>query len=342
MLVYHPAMKHCLCLVTFAFLVAQSFGASDTAKQEEAITLLQQAVSKTNIFDLPSFAMKADVQIEEHGKLVDGTYQLLWNGQDQWKQEVRFPGYREVQIGGKGTVWVQRSAGFVPSSVYRLHEALGFGSSVGSAGSESLVRLALTPKSTVKKTSERKEHGEKFTCVEIENERKRSSEICVHNSSGVLARGPYYADGDLQPVGGKVFPRLLSTGHDSKTMAKVVVTDLSTPAQFPTDAFIPPTGASPQAGCMNPIPPRLVRSQSPDFPSSSRLQHHEGTVAFDVAIGIDGVPRIRKLVETPGLEDLETSSLHAISQWRYEPALCDGRAVASETLIQVNFTLSSF
>src|SRR5580704_3068604 len=98
-------MKRCMYLVMLVAVCRTPLKCSDADKQKAIISRLEQAVAKTNIFDLPSFAMKANAQIEEHGKLVDGTYQLLWNGPDEWKQEVIFPGYREVQIGGKGTVW---------------------------------------------------------------------------------------------------------------------------------------------------------------------------------------------------------------------------------------------
>jgi hypothetical protein len=100
----------------------------DAAKQQEGIKKIEQAVTHTNIFELPSFEMKASVQIATQGKLTDGTYQLLWNGPAQWREEIRFPGYTEVQVGGNGTVSIQRSTAFLPLRIYHLHAALGFGS----------------------------------------------------------------------------------------------------------------------------------------------------------------------------------------------------------------------
>jgi len=112
-------MKRCVFLLGMVALWLQPVGASnDTSKQQEAIKKIEQAVAKTNIFELPSFQMKANVQIEAKGKLVDGSYQLLWNGPDQWREEIHFPGYTELQVGGKGTVWVQRSTDFYPLRIY--------------------------------------------------------------------------------------------------------------------------------------------------------------------------------------------------------------------------------
>jgi hypothetical protein len=161
MLFYNAPMKRCICLIVMIFVLAQFLSASDTAKQQEAITRLEQAVSKTNIFELPSFGMKADVLLDNYGKKIVGTYQLLWNGPDQWREGISVPGYSEVEIGGKGKIWLQRSSDFIPFPIHNLRQALGFGSNVSSPRSSLLVQLGLTSKDTVKKTTERKERGDK-------------------------------------------------------------------------------------------------------------------------------------------------------------------------------------
>lgn len=137
-------------------LALQLIHASDeTAKQQEAIHKIEQAIARTNIFELPSFQMKADVQIETQGKLVDGSYELLWNGPAQWREEIRLPGYTEVQVGGNGTVWTQRTTDFHPLSIYNLHKALRFESGAAASRSASLVQSPLTPKDKVKKVHQR-------------------------------------------------------------------------------------------------------------------------------------------------------------------------------------------
>jgi len=132
-------MKSCIWLIILSFALGQSLIASDADQQQEAIVRLEQAISKTDIFELPSFVMKADVQIEDHGKMVSGTYELLWNGPDHWREQISVPGYSEVQTGGKEVVWVQRSTDFIPVPIYALRQALGFGPSAGSPQSMSLV-----------------------------------------------------------------------------------------------------------------------------------------------------------------------------------------------------------
>jgi TonB family protein len=329
-------------LVPMVVLWLLPLHASDNAvKKEEAIKKIEQAVAKTNIFELPSFVMKADVQIASQGKIEDGTYQLLWNGPDQWREDIRFPNYTEVQVGGKGTVWIQRSTDFYPLLIYELHSALGFGSGEASSGypSGSLVQSVLTPKDTIKKVRERKEHGEKQTCIEFEDEAKRSAETCVNENTNTLVRGPWYVEKDIQPVGGgRVYPRLLAFVEDGKTVAKVSVTEFTAPVQFQANSFTPPAGVSPSAGCMNPAPFRLTKWIMPQYPQTAREQHVQGLVALDMWVGLNGIPRIRKVVAHAS-SDLEQSTVSTIQEWRYEPATCNGKPVEIETVMWVNYTL---
>jgi TonB family protein len=330
--------RHLLILAFCALPPSLLSASSDTPKQQEVMSQLQQATAKANIFDLPAFSLKANVQVEVRGKMVDGTYQLLWNGPNQWKTQVTLPGYDEVQVGGKGTIWVRRSTEFIPSPIFNLYQALGFGSSSVPAGS-SLVLLDFSQKDIVKKRRERKEHGDRLTCFETESE-VRHAEFCLNDSTGTIVRSPSsFADDDLQPIGEKLFPRKVSYLLDRRLAATAVITEITIVSQFPPEAFNPPAGIAPQEGCMNPTPPHLIKKVAPEYPPNARAQRVQGTVRTDVVIGIDGVPRIRKVVESPS-PDLESSSTRAIEGWRYDPATCSGTPVPVSTLLQVNYTLS--
>lgn len=335
------AMNSCLVFALIASS-AIALNPSDPKNPQEAVARLQQAVSRTNIFELPSFVMKAKVQIELKGKMVDGTYQLLWNGEDQWREEILLPEYAEIQVGGKGMLWVKRNTNFIPLRIYNIHEALGFGSGVAGAGAlhtGSLVRLSLPPDVKVKKTHGRTIHGEALTCTEIADEQESSSEVCVSDRSGTLVRGTTYLDKDLQPAGTKLFPRSLSFLDNGTTVASVVVTDFETPVQIPAEVFKAPEGAQGSPGCMNPEPFQLLKRRTPEYPESARRLRTQGIVAIDVSIGSDGVPRIGKVVESPS-PDLAQSSLRAFRDWRYRPARCGDQPVDVETILETRYSLS--
>jgi hypothetical protein len=315
-------MKLCAVLSAVVFLWLQPlFASDDAAKKQDAMTKIEQAVAKTNIFDLPSFEMKAKVEIETQGKSLEGSYELSWNGPSQWREEIKFPGYAEVQVGGRGNLWLQRSTDFLPLRIYDLHSALGFASStVGSLGasSGSLVQLPYGWRDTARKIRQHGERGEVQTCVEYENDLKRSLEICMDENSGVLYRDPVsYQGKDIQPVGGeKEYPRSLSFMEDGKPVAKVTITELVTPAHFQANTFDAPAGISARPGCMNPVSARLVKKVNPEYPQTAVHHRTQGLVAVDAMIGVDGVPRLGKLASHTDPE-LERTSLDAIKGWRF-------------------------
>ena len=332
--------KAAILIIAAATLLPNFLISSDTPSQKEAIAQLESAISKTNIFELPSFVMRADIEIENNGKSFSGKYLLLWNGPQQWREEISLPGYHEIQVGGKGVISVFRNADFAPLGVYNLHRALGFGGAMQGIERPSFVQIGLGMKDVLKKTREHKEHGEKIRCFAFEDAQNKTSERCQNPTSGFIDRGVDYSDSDFQPLGGKMFPRVMSIKQDGKTVAKANITSLTLSPDFPLNIFTPPDKASQQPGCMNPDPPRLVKKVSPQYPQAAREARVEGSVMTIVSIGTDGVPKIVKVVESAN-RDLESASLSAIREWRYEPAMCGGQAVPQETVLQINYTLSS-
>src|SRR6266566_1814873 len=105
-------MKRYLLLV-FLLLTHSTLAASGKANRE-GTDLVEQAAAKANIFELPSFEMKASIRIDNKGNPLDGSYMLLWNGPEQWRQEISLPGYSEVTVGVKGVVFLKRSTDFIP------------------------------------------------------------------------------------------------------------------------------------------------------------------------------------------------------------------------------------
>ena len=207
-------MKRLRFLVSVLAVFPTLLHASDAPGREEAVKKIEQAVSKTNIFALSSFRMKANVQIESHGKPLNGTYQMLWNGPDQWREEMRFPGYEETLVGGKDTVWIQRSTDFIPLQIFRVHAALGFGFVTPFSDSESLTQYHLTPNDRFKKARTRKRHGQQLSCFEFERQDKRTTEICLNDANDTITRQSPYEDNDFQGTGEKMFPRSLSYSED--------------------------------------------------------------------------------------------------------------------------------
>jgi|SRR6266853_5783728 len=159
-------------------LFAATLAVADHDTESEGKTLIQQAAEKMNIFALPGFQMTANVTVDNSGKPLEGSYQLLWNGPEKWREEISFPGYSETRVGGKGVVFLKRSTNF--------------------------------SKEKIKKIRQRKKNGSQMKCAEVANPEKHSREVCVDDASGAVVRQQPWEDKDFKPIGTKLFPRFLS------------------------------------------------------------------------------------------------------------------------------------
>jgi TonB family protein len=81
--------------------------------------------------------------------------------------------------------------------------------------------------------------------------------------------------------------------------------------------------------------PILVYRVNPQYPSAARNARVQGSVALHAVIGSDG--SIQQLRVLSGHPLLLTAAIEAVKKWRYRPCLLDGKPVAVETDIRVNF-----
>ena len=315
------AMNH---TVLAALLLIPLLSTSDRTSEGQEI--IEQARSKSDVSELSSFTMKANVKIENHGQFIAGQYALLWNGPDQWREEISFRGFDQIRVGGLGTVALKRDLDFLPMRVYQLQRALGYGRE----------GLTLRTDEGIKKVRTRKVNGIEVKCAEITS-KAFTREICV-DDSGALIRDHPFVDKEFVPLGARIFPHFLSYVEEGKTVAEAEVTELKTTEPLPSSTFEVPAGAVSKPSCLNPMGGRLVRKVAPSYPDSERRAHVEGTVSIYAVIGMDGSLHDLRVVSgvSPGLNK---ASLDAVQQWHYEPYTCQNKPVEVESLIQVNYSL---
>jgi len=84
---------------------------------------------------------------------------------------------------------------------------------------------------------------------------------------------------------------------------------------------------------------KIVYMLKPMYPPEAKAAGIEGTVVFHATINEEG--NIMHLQELSGADvALVEAARAAVSTWRYEPTLLNGRPVAVETRIDINFTLA--
>jgi TonB family protein len=77
----------------------------------------------------------------------------------------------------------------------------------------------------------------------------------------------------------------------------------------------------------------------PIYPKESRKRGEQGTVLLEVVIGSDGSIGEIKIIQHPGHERLVSAAIEAIRKARIEPAIEDGKAIASVVRVPFNFVL---
>lgn len=84
--------------------------------------------------------------------------------------------------------------------------------------------------------------------------------------------------------------------------------------------------------------PRAIYSPEPEFSEEARRVKLQGEVTLLATIGADGLPRNLTVVRSLGM-GLDEKALEKVRTWRFDPARKDGRPVAVQMNIIVNFHL---
>ena len=77
----------------------------------------------------------------------------------------------------------------------------------------------------------------------------------------------------------------------------------------------------------------------PKYPASALRAGETGTVLVLASIDRTGVPIEVSLDDRSGNRDFDRSALQAVRQWRFQPALRDGKPVAATVRVPVEFAL---
>ena len=72
--------------------------------------------------------------------------------------------------------------------------------------------------------------------------------------------------------------------------------------------------------------------------NEARRSKFQGDVVLWVVIGADGTPRDIRVQRSLGM-GLDEKAVAAVKNWRFQPAMKDGRAVTVQVSIEVNFRL---
>ena len=84
--------------------------------------------------------------------------------------------------------------------------------------------------------------------------------------------------------------------------------------------------------------PRAVYAPDPEYSDEARKEKIEGVCVLYVVVGPDGLPRDIQVQRVLG-HGLDEKAIEAVRQWKFEPALKDGKPVAVAVNVEVTFHL---
>src|SRR5579884_2270116 len=80
--------------------------------------------------------------------------------------------------------------------------------------------------------------------------------------------------------------------------------------------------------------PRASYSPDPEYSDEARRAQYQGICVLSLIVGPDGLPRDIRVARSLGM-GLDEKAIEAVSQWRFQPALKDGKPVAVAINIEV-------
>jgi TonB family protein len=84
--------------------------------------------------------------------------------------------------------------------------------------------------------------------------------------------------------------------------------------------------------------PRAVYTPDPEYSEEARKAKYQGVVVLWLVVGPDGRPRDMRVQRSLGM-GLDQKAVEAVKQWKFEPATKDGKPVAVQINVEVNFRL---
>lgn len=82
----------------------------------------------------------------------------------------------------------------------------------------------------------------------------------------------------------------------------------------------------------------LASNAEPKYPASMLRAGVGGTVVVLAEVDANGQPINVRVLERSGERDLDRAALTAVRQWRFEPAMRNGKAIATRVKVPVDFT----
>lgn len=122
-----------------------------------------------------------------------------------------------------------------------------------------------------------------------------------------------------------------SRGEDGEEQPRLVET---APPPPPPAVPAPPV---PRTAPIATAQPQPVSMPPPKYPARALRNGEQGTVMVSAEISAEGLPSSVGVARSSGSRDLDRAAVDAVKQWRFRPALVDGRPASGRVQVPISF-----
>jgi TonB family protein len=336
--------RNCLQQATlFFFCTMIPGGAAADDRPTESAALMERALQRQDVRAAggPAFEMQASVNIKERRGTYPGRYQLIWESEHRWREELVLQGFERLRIGTEEGYQQVRNLDYQLRPVFDLDQGMQIAKLLHTEDRERLGKIR-----------ERKINGSKLSCVEVKNEKGNfARELCFEGATGNLVHAELPGNSSpsstertsidyrgFQESAEKHFPMEIRVQKGSEYTVSVTVSGFSALHGL-DEAMLVPSGHGDSWGdCAGLRSLELENRVQPQYPSSARRAYKQGVVTIYAAVEADGALSYAKVIESAGSE-LDEAALSAVKQWRYHAPTCNGKRVRTEIPVTVIFSL---
>lgn len=319
--------------------------AKDAAARAQALALFQKALAVSDIRapGSPPFELQGTIDVRQAGgaKLTSGTYLLKWAAPDKWREEIHFPNYFRIRVGGKNEYWQVRSIDYETLPVYVFSVTFDFARTlrVYLNNPDWNGRYKLHIKS--KKVSDHQAQ----CIVRNTDSILQEDDFCFDSDQATLLLMENHPFGfgfnlvefdDFNPFGEKTFPNRMRLLDGKRLFEEFRVSEISALGPMDASQFTPPDGATRYADCSGGsagTPKILSYPELKLVPNVGDFKTGSTVAAYSV-IGSDGMLHDIKVLGQAS-QELSDSIVQVLRRTRYAPATCNGFSQAEEQVISL-------
>jgi len=319
----------CLSVVFGCCCAAQSLPASSGAASGMAILEQTRMIVQTALDEV--FRQSGQLTVLTGPKALSGTYTYVSTGSLS-RDEVVLPGYSEIRLRAGAEEKIQRSFDSSPLAVFAAIDAIHPIKWLQQLPDERITRMR---KGKIAKLPTR--------CIDIRSKRADRS-VCVYDD-GTLAALRNEEGWNYEYSGYSTFQKTQLPGkiRGMENGAAVFELQMSAAQALAAGSDVRDDVVHPTVvlgWCKGLTRPVVEKEVVPRYPEAAKLSWVQGTVDLYGIIAADGHVDHLVTVRSAG-PALDKSSLEAVTQWTFRPAMCGATPVTSEAIISVRYSINS-